>query len=150
MVDQRIDTYSVKTKSRRWATSALAYTLDTARVNAQTVFALNNGKNPRNEDSYDAIRELGEALIAEQLLRRYNGSTNGISLDIQGAIKNCLVNYENPHSPVPEHLARRFNSSDRSVCAECRQENMMLDIKARKQVPSTVDTKMRGLQTIYL
>ena len=54
MVDQRIDTYRGKTKSRRWSLTAFEYTLDTARVNAQTIYAINNNNHPRKIDSYDA------------------------------------------------------------------------------------------------
>ena len=42
IVDQKMGTYTVKSKSRKWTTAAFAYLLDTIRVNSQTVYALNN------------------------------------------------------------------------------------------------------------
>lgn len=41
IVDQRIGNYTVNTMSRRWTMTALAYILDTARVNSQTLHAIN-------------------------------------------------------------------------------------------------------------
>ena len=38
VVDQKIHTYSVKTKTKRWSLTAFSYTLDTARVNAQKLY----------------------------------------------------------------------------------------------------------------
>ena len=45
--------YSNKAKSRRWTMTALAYVLDTCRVNASTVIALNQSIEPRNTNSFD-------------------------------------------------------------------------------------------------
>ena len=135
MVDQRIDTYSGKTKSRRWSLTAFEYTLDTARVNAQTIYAINNNNHPRKIDSYDAARELGEALIAPLLLRRYNGRRKGKCLDVQRAIKECLDNYEIPHEPLPKLKTFARSSSmpsSRKVCAECRENNTLLEKELRK------------------
>ena len=46
IVDQRIGFYSSKAKSRRWTMSTFAYMLDTCRINACTVYAMNNSKDP--------------------------------------------------------------------------------------------------------
>ena len=56
IVDQKFGNYTVKTKSRKWTTVAFSYPLDTVRVNAMTVAALNNDKEP-NRNSNGCTRE---------------------------------------------------------------------------------------------
>ena len=51
--DQRKDSYTSNTKSRRWTKKILCYMLDETRVNAQTVLALNQNKDPRKVISFD-------------------------------------------------------------------------------------------------
>ena len=50
IVDQCMGTYSCHTKSRRWSMAAFAYVLDTGRVNASTIVALNKGHDPRKQN----------------------------------------------------------------------------------------------------
>ena len=122
-------------KSRRWSVSSLGYTLDTARVNAQTICSLNNGKDPRQVDSYDSARALGEALIAPHLVHRYKNIT-GLHLDIQHSIKDSLLKYKIPHSHIMVQASPYFTppSKKRSVCRKCREENLMLPQDSRKLV----------------
>ena len=40
-------TYTVKSKSRKWTIVAFSYPLDTIRVNACTILALNQKKEPK-------------------------------------------------------------------------------------------------------
>lgn len=42
IIDQKMNTYTVKPKSNKWTIVAFSYLLDTIRVNSQTVYALNN------------------------------------------------------------------------------------------------------------
>ena len=53
IVDQRAQTYTTKAKSNRWTMVSFYFLLDTCRVNASTIYAMNNGQNPRNVDSFD-------------------------------------------------------------------------------------------------
>lgn len=53
IVDQRISNYSVQCASRRWTMAAFAYVLDTARVNSQTMYAINTKCDPRSVDSFN-------------------------------------------------------------------------------------------------
>ena len=63
MVDQRIDVHSVKPKSKRWTLTAFSYILDTARVNAQTIFSKNKGRPVSSVDSTDFMFDLALQLI---------------------------------------------------------------------------------------
>ena len=53
IIDQRMNFYSSKAKSRRWTMTAFSYVLDTCRVNASTAIALNQSIEPRNTNSFD-------------------------------------------------------------------------------------------------
>jgi hypothetical protein len=70
IVDQRMGSYSTNTKSRKWTMTALCYILDTARVNSQTLWSLNNLKNPIKVNSFDYGYELCMALIVPQIQGR--------------------------------------------------------------------------------
>lgn len=63
IIDQRMGSYSCKPKSRRWPIVAFSYIVDTARVNASTLFALNNRKCPLKQDSFEFGMDLALSLI---------------------------------------------------------------------------------------
>ena len=52
-VDYRLSANTVRTKSRRWTMSTFSYFMDTMRVNAQTILALNAGVPPTSINSTD-------------------------------------------------------------------------------------------------
>ena len=52
IINQKIWFYNVKTKSRWWTILSLVYLLDTIRVNACSVYAMNNGLDPKKQNSY--------------------------------------------------------------------------------------------------
>ena len=68
--------YTVKTKSRRWTMVAFAYLLDTIRVNASTVLAVNKKVDPKKKESFDFGFKLAKSLVMLQIERR---STNGLN-----------------------------------------------------------------------
>ena len=73
-MDQRIGSYSTKTKSPKWTRVAFAYILDTARVNASTVFSLSFDLTTSDLDSYELLWDLAESLVLPLAqIRRSNG-----------------------------------------------------------------------------
>lgn len=70
IVDQRITVYTVRIKNRRWTVIMICYLLDTSRVNASTIWALNNGKDPRKVDSHTFGWQLAMSLITPLVRRR--------------------------------------------------------------------------------
>ena len=62
VMDQRIGTYSTKTKSRKWTKASLSYVLNTCRVNASTVYVLSKGDDPKKTGSFDFGWDLAESL----------------------------------------------------------------------------------------
>ena len=78
IVDQRVDGYTTATKSKRWPRKT--YTLDVTRTNAQSVFCIINGKNPRSGvDSFRFAWELAEALILPHMKLRKEKGKNSLS-----------------------------------------------------------------------
>ena len=70
IIDQRINFYTVHTKSPRWTMNALAYILDTARVNSQTIYAIKTNVDPRKCSSLTYGWNLVKALCNPQIERR--------------------------------------------------------------------------------
>ena len=52
IMDQRMDSYTTSSKSKKWTKKTFSWMLDVARVNAQTILALVKGQNPRKADSF--------------------------------------------------------------------------------------------------
>ena len=69
IIDQRMGFYSCKSKSKRWTMNAFSYVLDTCRVNASTIYAMNNDLQPRNKKSVDFEFELAMSLIRPHIER---------------------------------------------------------------------------------
>ena len=70
IVDQRMGFYSSKVKSRRWSIVGFSYILDTARVNAGTLFALNQNKNPLQQDSFEFGMKIVYSLVKPFISQR--------------------------------------------------------------------------------
>lgn len=68
--DQRMSNYSTASKSKKWTRKVLSYLLDTARVNAQTIYALVMKLCPRKMSSFDFAIELAMALVIPLIERR--------------------------------------------------------------------------------
>ena len=52
IVDQRIGSYTVESKSKRWSVAAFAYVIGTARINSGTIFSIKRGSDPRPLNSF--------------------------------------------------------------------------------------------------
>ena len=63
IIDQRMGFYSCKSKSKRWTMNVFLCVLDTCRVNAGMIYAMNNDLQPRNIKSVDFGFELAMSLI---------------------------------------------------------------------------------------
>ena len=63
IVDQRSESNSTNSKSRKWTKKVLFLLLDIAPVNAQTIWLLNNGKQHRKVDSFEFRWNLGFSLV---------------------------------------------------------------------------------------
>ena len=84
IVDQKIQFYSVKAKNRKWTMVVFAYLLDTIRVNAATLYAMNKNINPTKQNAFDHCYNLAESLILPQIRRRNrNGLTSSVMNKIQ-------------------------------------------------------------------
>ena len=69
-MDQRCAGNTVATKTRKWTRKDLEYQLDVSRVNAQTIYCLNHGKDPRKYSSSDFTKALGMSMILPHMTTR--------------------------------------------------------------------------------
>ena len=79
IIDQKVGAYTVKPKSRRWSVAAFSFILDTVRVNASSVVALNNNENLDKVNAFQFGYELIKALVLPSIQRRpKNGLTTSV------------------------------------------------------------------------
>jgi hypothetical protein len=115
IVDQRIGFYSVSTKSKRWTMAAFSYMLDTMRVNAQTIFSMNNGVHPRKTKSFEFGMEIVKFLITPHLITRKTlpGMRRSTISKINMVLNIPDVVHENVHSqhyPINSEKPRRCST----------------------------------------
>ena len=53
IINHKMGFYSVKMTTDRWTIVSLAYLLNTVHVNACSVYAINNGLDPKKQNSFD-------------------------------------------------------------------------------------------------
>ena len=68
----RCDANTTNTKTKKWTIKLLHYIEDISRVNAQTVYCLNRGIEPRSSDSWKFGWDLAFEMIMPHLKRRRN------------------------------------------------------------------------------
>ena len=78
--DQMNDYFSTRAKSLRWVMIVLYYMLDTARVNAKTIWCIKNGIDHHKLKSYNFGWDLAKTLTMPHVIRR---DVNGLGLMVQ-------------------------------------------------------------------
>ena len=68
--DQRMGNYSTSSKSKKFTRKVLSYLLDTARVNAQTIYYLIMLLSPRKSNSFDFLLSLAEEMVRPHIESR--------------------------------------------------------------------------------
>ena len=79
IIDQKMGTYTTKSKSQKWSRVAFSYLLDTIRVNSSTLIELNKNHDPKLANSFNFGYELATQLVMPLILRR---SRNGLSSEV--------------------------------------------------------------------
>ena len=69
IIEEKMGFYSCKSKSKRWTMNAFSYVLDTCRVNASMIDAINNDLQPRSIKFVDFGFELVMSLIHSYIER---------------------------------------------------------------------------------
>ena len=80
IVDQMNNYFTTRAKSLRWAMIVHFYMLDTARVNAKTIWCIKNGIDHRKLKSYNFGWDLAKTLTMPHVIRR---DVNGLGLMVQ-------------------------------------------------------------------
>ena len=89
IVDQRIGSYTVNSKSKRWTMTVFSYILDTARINSQSLFFIKEGKDPRlSKGSFEIGWQLAVELVKPYIKTR---KANNITLQKNTIQKMNLI-----------------------------------------------------------
>ena len=118
LMDQRMARrkYSAKAKSNKWTMVGFYYLIDTARINAQTVWSFNNGVDPRKSSSYEFGMRVAKSLITPMIVTR---PLEGLSSKVRSL---CYAVTGNSRFMVPsENIQNGFVSAISTTAAKCRQ-----------------------------
>ena len=63
IINYKMGFYSVKMTTDRWTIVSLAYLLNTVHVNVCSVYAINNGLDPKKHNSFDFGLQLAKSLV---------------------------------------------------------------------------------------
>lgn len=121
IVDQRIDNFTVKAKTKQWTICALAYMLDTARVNAQTVRSLNNNVSPRLSRTFELIYTMGKSMVLPMILRRMQ-NTYGLSDTIVDTMKELTKSDASP-SHISTHDYKKKHKAYQASVISCMMKD---------------------------
>jgi hypothetical protein len=117
IVDQRMGFHTTKTKSRKWTSVMFCYMLDTARVNASTIFALNKGVDPLKQDSFEFCYELVMQFVKPVIQRRpVNGLQSIVQQKIILTMGPAVVAEAQPANVYPTFAEKR------KKCIKCLQD----------------------------
>ena len=137
IVDQKIGSYSVKAKSRKWTMVAFSYLLDTVRINACTLFSLANNDDPTKKNAFDFGYALAKQLVMPHIQRRNrNGLTSDIILKIQ-LVTEEIVEVNEIQTP-----------NERGRCKSCLSEIAGIDYKKKRQKVNRINTQCSKCKSI--
>ena len=136
VIDQRMARrkYSTKAKSNKWTMVGFYYLLDTARINAQTIWSLNNNIDPRKSDSYEFGMRVARSLIIPSILAR---PLIGLSSTIRSLCYTVTGNarFMTPSERIDSDELVSASSETASRCHQC-----LTDIKG---TPGYTDKKAK-------
>ena len=115
IIDQRMSSYSSKPKSRKWTMVAFSYILDTARVNASTILAMNRNQDPKQVKSFQFGFDLAEQLLKPYIeCRNLNGINSLVKKKIELVLGKSLA-------PVncPRNIPGPSKSEKKARCYLC-------------------------------
>ena len=129
IVDQKMGSYTVKPKSRRWVMVAFSYLVDTIRVNSSTVLALNKKIDPTKFNSFEHGYALAQQLVMPQIRRR---NRNGLTSSVLRKIDLVMPRGEIPVDEGPRTAGR---------CKDCLERIKGDNYKAKKNSIGRIKTK---------
>jgi hypothetical protein len=116
IVDQRMAFHTSKTKSRRWTVVALAYMIDTARVNSSTIYALNKNIDPVKQKYFEYGYEMVMQLVKPHIARR-----NQVCLPMVVKEKILLIIGDNGQNDQPDADDGPKFGESRRRCTLCQK-----------------------------
>jgi hypothetical protein len=128
IVDQKIGFYSVKPKSRRWTIAAFSYILDTIRVNAGTIMALNTNTDAKKINSFEFGTELAESLVMPHIRTRNKNGLQSTTILKMKIMTGDPV--EKP--PIPEEPQFPTTGPSKKRCRMCINSTVGAEHKQTK------------------
>ena len=89
IIDQKMGTYTTKSKSRKWSRVAFSYLLDTIRVISSTLIELTKNHDPKLANSFNFGFELATQLVMPHIVKR---PRNGLSSEVVKKLLHLLGN----------------------------------------------------------
>ena len=133
-MDQRVGSLSCKSKSNRWTWVVLCYLLDTARVNAQTLWALIQGIDPRNLDSFEFGCEMARLLVWIFMRNRPLDGLQSSILKKRAMFLGLPMPGEKPDEPSPSMTAHPKVGDRKWFCHVCYAQLPHVDRQKAKVV----------------
>ena len=122
-MDQRIGFYTSKAKSRKWSMVAFSYILDTARVNASTLFALNKKTDPLKQNSFEFGMAIVFSLVGPYIQNRDQARLNpGIKENISITLRSMKLRNPAEKPKTPAGFLGPSQGEKRKRCATCVEE----------------------------
>lgn len=118
IVDQRMGSFTSKSKSCKWTVNVLAYILDTCRVNAQTVMALTQDTHPSKVNTFNFGWELAWALIMPHVRSR---AQVGLPKSVKMRVDMLLMSRDEglDEAEAGPSVQNYSGKGMRKRCAEC-------------------------------
>lgn len=134
IVNQRISHYSVQSASRRWTMAAFSYVLDTARINSQTMHAINTKCDPRSADSFSFGWDLLLELTTPHIRSR---NLLGLKNEVLKKI-NIYIENDEMTAGCQNDIPFPSTSSSRTRCVYCVEAIKGQDyVKNRNKITPT-------------
>ena len=131
-IDQKMWTYTTKSKSRKWSRVAFSYLLDAIRVNSLILIELNKNHDPKLANSFNFGYELATQLVMPHILRRRR---NGLSSQVVKKITSFAGAQFVEMSENIEHSKFCETSTRCRQCIiNCHGEDQKINKNKRKKI----------------
>ena len=130
IVDQKVGAYSVKPKSKRWTIAAFSYILDSVRVNACSLMALNTNQDPGKMDSFQFGYDMSYSLVLPRIQQRPRIGLNSTILRKIVMVTGEEIK-ETPQVPI-EGLTHPPIAQEAKKCKVCLANTQGSEQKVKK------------------
>ena len=137
IMDQRFGNYTTKSKTKKWTKVVFFFILDTTRVNAQTIYYLVMGIEPRLSNSFEFAMKIVRALIIPHIENR---PLVGLTRKILNKMTMTLGRDIKPHIPeVPKEMDNFPSQIPNKVRKRCKMCASAIDSDGHRQTSDNLN-----------